>query len=431
MGKDKKSAARKTRFQFHYGHLIVLSCMVFCGGPVALAMSCASLFFTPVAQSFEVGTGLTSYYITFVCLAPVLFSPLAGKLLNRLDARLVITGAVLVMVAAFITQSFTTAVWQYWVCGFVMGLGVTLLLFLSPSCLVNRWFSGKTGGYIGLIVACTGIGGVIWVPIIGSLINDFGWQTAMQFAGLFAALCALPFSIFVVRSFPSDKGLKPAGYREDTTSHAETEHTNVGVEAKQAFRSAAFIFLALFGLIINVCMYGYMMTASYIATLPVAASLPLLGATVSSMAMLGQTGGKVVLGIIGDKSALGGIFIALTLGIAGMLGYLFLNDSEILLGASALCYGVSYGLANVILPIMTRKLFGLKDYVPIFARVSVCAAFGSVIAAPILGSTVDLTGGHTTMFVIIIILFVLAMITATIAMRAGASLKPNDTPQKN
>lgn len=419
--------ATDKKFKFHYGHLIVLSCMVFCGVPIALAMSCAGLFFTPVSQSFGVGPGLASYYITFVCLAPVIFSPLAGKIFDRFDSRLVTSSAVLIMVAAFITQSFTTAVWQYWICGFAMGLGVTILLYLAPSTLTNRWFCGKTGGYIGAIVACTGIGGVLWAPIIGALINDLGWQTASQLAGVIVAVCALPFSIFVVRSRPADKGLTPAGYDNASVGSDKNDQMTKGLGTKQALRTKSFFFVGLFGFIINVCMYGYMMTASYITALPLSESLPLLAATVSSFAMAGQTVGKIVLGIIGDRSVLGGIFTALVLGIAGMLGFLFLNNSEVLLALSALCYGVSYGLANVILPIMTRTLFGLKNFVHIYARVSVFAATGSVIAAPLLGSTVDATGSHVTMFTIIVGLFVVAMITATIAMRSGAKLTENST----
>lgn len=415
---DKQNtASQDLNKRFHYGHLIVIACAVFCGGPLALALSCAGLFFTPVAQSFGEGTGMTSYYITFIYLAAMLFSPLAGKIFDRVDSRIVTTGAVLIMAAAFFAQSFTTALWQYWACGFAMGLGVTILLFLAPSGLINRWFSKNTGGLIGVVMAFTGIGGVVWAPVVGSLINSFGWQAASQIAGLITLVCAIPFSLFIIRSHPSDKGLKPAGYREGNPKAEHLEEIDCGVEAKKAFRTRSFFFLALLGLVLNVCMYGYAMTASYISALSLSVALPLLAATVSSMAMLGQTIGKVVLGIIGDKSVLGSVYTALFLGILGMLGYIFLNNSEITLSIAALFYGVSYGLTNVILPIMTRSLFGLKNYVQIYARVSVFASFGSVIAAPLLGTTVDLTGGHVTMFAIIIGLFVLAMLVATAAMR--------------
>lgn len=417
--KNEDQVIRK-KFKFHYGHLIVLSCMAFCGGPLALALSCAGLFFTPVAETFGVGPGLTSYYITFIYLTTVVFSPLAGRIFNRFDSRLVTTGAAGIMVAAFFVQSFTAEVWQYWACGLVMGVGITFLLFLVPSGLINRWFCGKTGGLIGATVAFTGIGGVLWAPVIGSFINDFGWQTASQFAGIIAALCSLPFAIFIIRSFPADKGLKPAGYEENGSGGNNLEEMNIGIEAKKAFKTKSFVFLALFGMIINVCMYGYAMTASYISALPVSETLPLLAATVSSVAMAGQTVAKVVLGITGDKSVLGSIYAALGLGIMGMLGYLLFRDSEILLCISALCYGVSYGLTNVILPIMTRRLFGLKDYVSIYAKVTVFASFGSVIAAPLLGSTVDITGSHVTMFIVIIALFMIAMTVATLAMRLRA-----------
>lgn len=376
----------------------------------------------PVSESLGVGRGAISYYMTFLWLATIVFLPLAGRLFTKLDVRIVTSVAVVAMVVAFFLQSMVTELWQYWACGFLMGLGITILLFLTTSSLVNRWFKKRAGFLIGVAMAFTGIGGVIWNPIIGALINDFGWQFAFRIEAIIAAVCALPFTLFVLRGFPSDKGLLPFGDDGRRSEGVATESALFGLDASKAYRTKAFVLLAIFTLLINVGMYGYQMTAAFISSLPISVSLPLLAASVSSVAMAGQTLGKIFLGIVGDKSVNAGVLIALLLGIVGMLGYLFLNGSDIGLYVSGACFGVFYALTNVILPIMTRALFGTRDYVRIYARVSMVAAFGSIIQAPLLGTTIDMTGGYSTMFVIIIVMFVIAAAFAVLAMRAGKNL---------
>lgn len=412
----------KRRGGFHYGFLVVLSCIFICGGPIALLLSCAGLFVAPVATTLKVGEGTVSYYIMFLWLAATLFLPLAARLFQKYDVRITTTAAALALVLGFVLQSLVVELWHYFACGFLMGLGVAVLMFLTTATLVNRWFEKRAGFFIGLAMSFTGIGGVAWNLVLGALINTYGWQSAYLATAAIAAVCSLPFTLFILRGFPSDKGVAPYGHTEQAKGEEPVVSSLTGIDAREAFRTPSFFFLIAFAFLISICMYGAMMTAPFMSSLPLAATAPLLAATVPALIMAGQTLGKIILGYLGDKSILGGVILALTLGVLGMLGYLFMNGSELALYVSGVCFGVFYALVNVALPLLTRKLFGTRDYVRVYARVSMAVSLGGILQAPLLGTTVDVTGEYSLMFLFIIALLLVSAFLAALALRNGKKL---------
>ena len=60
-------------------------------------------------------------------------------------------------------------------------------------------------------MAFTGIGGVIFNPVGTYFITTVGWAVAYRVFALIVLVTTLPFSLFVVRSNPADKGLAPYG----------------------------------------------------------------------------------------------------------------------------------------------------------------------------------------------------------------------------
>ena len=124
----------------HFGYLVVFTLVLTSFLPLSLGLSCAGIFYTAVADSLHVGVGMLSYYISILWASTLVFLPLCGHLLARVDARVCISGAVAVMALDFVFLSQVNTVLQFYIGAFLMGIGVTMLLFLAPSTLVNRWF---------------------------------------------------------------------------------------------------------------------------------------------------------------------------------------------------------------------------------------------------------------------------------------------------
>lgn len=387
------NGAKAKGSRLHFGHLVVIALVLTSFGPLSLGLSCAGIFYTPLAEHLGLGAGALSYYNSILWVASLLFLPLLGKLLSSLDARICVGGSVVLMTLCFVWLSFTNTLWHFYAGAFVMGLGVTMLLFLAPSTLINRWFAKKAGLFVGIVMAFTGVGGVVWSTVGGILINEIGWSaTYLVFAAL--TLATLPTGILFISTSPEKKGLKPYGYVESEQQEAgeKVSLSEEGIEASRAFKMPAFFLIMVMCFFLNFGMYVYFMIPSYASTLALGAAMPLLGATASSVAMAGQTISKIVLGYVGDKKPYSGTIIGVMLGIAGVAGLALGGASAVMFYVAAFSYGVFYGITNVMTPILTKRAFGNRDYARIYSRISMAASLASALSAFVGGTLVDMFG---------------------------------------
>ena len=397
-----------------FGYCVVAALALTSFIPLSLGLSCAGIFYPALSADLGVGTGLLGYYTSILWLAAMVALPFMGKLLSSHDARISVVGAVGVVAAAFVWLSFTSSLWQFYVGAAMMGLGIGMLLFLAPSTLINRWFAKRAGLFLGIVMAFTGVGGVVWSSVGGVLIQQIGWSaTYLAFAGLSAL--TLPAALFLVASRPEDKGQTPYGAQSagnrnpGSSADAAAPPASKGVPAARAFRMPVFFLIAAMCFMLNFCMYLYFMIPSYLNTLEASVAMPLLGATASSVAMAGQTVSKLALGAIGEKAPYAGTVVTLGLGMAGVVMLMEGGQQIAVLYAAAFFFGCFYGITNVMTPIITRRAFGDLDYATIYSRISIAASIGSVTSGFILGASIEATGGYGIMAAVI---FAMMVVTA-------------------
>ena len=82
--------------KFHYAYLIVASCIVIMCLPCALVLSCAGIFFTPVSEFFGVARAQFTLYFSLLNVAMMLTLPIAGRLMSRVDLRVVLSACVVI-----------------------------------------------------------------------------------------------------------------------------------------------------------------------------------------------------------------------------------------------------------------------------------------------------------------------------------------------
>ena len=391
----------------HFGYRVVAALVLTSFIPLSLALSCAGIFYPSLSAYLDVEPGFLSYYTSILWLATLLTLPIMGNILDKGDARVCMTAAVAIITVTFVWLSFTSSVWQFFIAAFAMGISVGMLLFLAPSTLINRWFHKRAGFYLGIAMAFTGIGGVVFSSIGGMLIESIGWSmTYIVFAILSA--CTIPATLFMVSSHPKDKGLLPVGL--DATESEQESFEPEGISASQAFRMPVFYIICIMSLVLSIGMYMYFMIPSYSTNLAIGIEFPLLGATASSVAMAGQTISKLVLGSIGERIPQTATITALSIGILGVMMFMLFDDSIPIFYASALFFGIYYGITNVMTPIFTRLCFGVKDYARIYSRVSTVTSIGNVAAAFIWGTIIDATGSYMPTFTGIVALMAITIL---------------------
>ena len=408
MGSSKETA-------FPYEFLIVAALCLINFGPVSFCLSCAGIFYTPVAADIGTSPATLSYFLAAFSISMILVLTPLGKLFNRIDCRAIMTASIAIIAACFVGLSFVQADWQFLALAFVMGFGLTSCVYLAPPILVNRWFSKRAGFFIGIIMAFTGVGGMLWESVGGALIASIGWRATYLVFALLTAAFGLPCTLFVLKDRPSSVGRKPHGYELDSEDAAAYERE--GVDAATARKSASFIALLAFSLIISLNVYVYGMIPSYVATLPVSSEFPLLGAIASSCAMAASVVAKIIWGGLGERNIFATVASACALAVVGLIVFAVMPGPWILICAAAVAYGMIYGEQTVFCPIVTRQFYGMRSYGELYSTVSTVICIGVIASSFIGGTIVNVANSYLAMFAFIGAALILSCVLLAVAMR--------------
>jgi MFS family permease len=138
-------------------------------------------------------------------------APFAAALLNRYGLRNVTLAAQLVVVSALLASLAMTKVWQLillW--GVVIGIGTGMTALVLGATVAARWFSARRGLVVGIMTASVATGQLVFLPLLASLTERFGWRIALALVCVMLGLSALAV-LLVMRDRPADVGLRPFG----------------------------------------------------------------------------------------------------------------------------------------------------------------------------------------------------------------------------
>jgi sugar phosphate permease len=370
-----------TTSKLHYGYIIVICCCLIMGVNIGLVMSCAGIFYTPVSTDLGVSKGDFGLYMTFVYAMSFFMLSVAGKMMDKYSARWLLTISTAIVGLFYLFMSQFNALWQFYGAGVVIGIALSFLLYLSYPVLINRWFNAKVGFFMGVCGAASGIGGVLFNPLGGYLIKEYGWRNAYLIFGLIILVVVTPLLGLLLRNYPADKGLKPFGEKTNTNKMPLT-----GIDYNAAIKTPVFWVLTVFAFLMISVSTLNLFIPTYISKLGYTVEQ---SAFVASAIMLGVTLGKVVLGYINDRSSLAGVFTTTGLGVVGFVFLLFGKEGMALITAGGFFFGWAYAGVTVETALLVRAVFGSKDYSRIFSSVSIALALGGAVMAGVWGYTTD------------------------------------------
>ena len=84
---------------------------------------------------------------------------------------------------AFILASFSKALWHFTLTqGVLLGVG-TCMSYVPTMAVAPTWFDKRRGLAMGVIISGTGVGGMVWPPILHAIIDSIGFRNALRIAG--------------------------------------------------------------------------------------------------------------------------------------------------------------------------------------------------------------------------------------------------------
>src|SRR5262249_47637839 len=125
--------------------------------------------------------------------------------------RRTMLGALACIAAGVALTPLMTRSWQLillW--GVIVGTGSGATALVLGATVVARWFAVRRGLVVGVLTASTATGQLVFLPILASLADSYGWRSvSLAVAG--AAVALIPIVAFLMRDRPSDVGLQPYG----------------------------------------------------------------------------------------------------------------------------------------------------------------------------------------------------------------------------
>lgn len=191
----------------------------------------------PLNDEFGWSTTVMSLAVSINLLLYGLTAPFAAALMDRFGIRQVIATALVLVALGAGGSVLMTASWQlivFW--GVLIGLGTGSMALVLAATIANRWFVTRRGLVMGVLTAGSATGQLIFLPPVAALAESVGWRPASLLVGL-VALLAVPVVWFVMRDYPSDRGVLP--YGADPATYAPPARA-VGGAARRAFEGLAF-----------------------------------------------------------------------------------------------------------------------------------------------------------------------------------------------
>ena len=211
---------------FFYGWVIVAVAFVTMGVGVN-ARTAFSLLFAPILDEFGWDRGVTAGAFSFGFLVSAALSPFIGRLMERRGPRVVIEMGVGVMTAGFLLATLVRQPWHlYATLGMLVGAGGNCLGYTAHALFLPNWFVRRRGLALSLAFSGVGVGSIIVLPWLQTIIASEGWRAACWAAGLLVLALLAPLNL-LLRWKPEELGLEPDGDRASHDVAAASRRTNV------------------------------------------------------------------------------------------------------------------------------------------------------------------------------------------------------------
>lgn len=367
---------------------------------VALPTTALSFFNQPVAQALGVGLGSFTIYYSITIAAGALTAPLVGQFVSRRGVCPVVVISGIWGCLGFWLYSFSSSLIAFYIVAAAMGALSTSCMSLCANVTVQSSYPAKdAAGTIGVVMAGSGISGMIVSIMIPWILTNWGWRMGYRVLGVFW-LGLLLLAAWILGKPENAKGQVRSGAT-----------AGEGMTYQQALHSKVFYILITFLAILGICSgisqhipsilnsVGY--TAQQTATLM---------SIYTALLAVGKIFQGWLYGKVGIKKG-GLITLAVYLGSCLLLGVKTTAIPALLLLA------IGSGIMTTLPPLVGKTLFGMREYAAIWGIASIFGSVGSFLGTPAWGTAYDITGSYLPALLCSAGLLILTMILHSLMLR--------------
>jgi len=342
------------------------------GFPVALASSATAAFFV----------------------ASALGGLLSGRLVDRLDARLVIATSAAIGSLALGSVGLLWETWQLFLFHVVFGLAHGSSGLVPVTTVLARWFSARRALAFSLASTGLSLGGIVIVPIVAFTIERRGLAGAAPYMGAALFLGIVPVTLWLLRPWPQAMGLAPDGAPVPASGGEAPAlpSTAFAVAIRtRYFYAVSIAYLCLLGAQVGAIAHLYRLVSGRAGIETAAFAIAIMAAA--------STIGRLVGGIITLKVPVRVFALALMAAQAIGLAALAVAFEPMLMLVSVVVFGLTIGNSLMMHPLLLAEVFGTRDYGRIYSTSQLVTTLGVAGCPALIGLMFETSGGYGVPFV--------------------------------
>jgi len=348
------------------------------------AMMSLAVFLQPITQATGWSrTGVSSAMtLNFLIMGAAGF--VWGALNDRYGTRpVVLAGAVLLGLGLVLSSRAASPLQFLLSYGVIVGLSAGS--FVVPMMTaVTAWLPSHRSIAVSLVSAGIGVAPMTVSPLAAWLLASHDWRSAQLIIGLLVWVLLVPAALFV---------RQPPAVRETGSAGIAPERVRVS----DSLVSAPFIVLAL---TFFACCATHAGPIFHTISYALACGIPTVAAvSIYSLEGLAGLGGRVVLGLLGDRYGAKRVLIAgLMLQALGAGSFVFVNRLQEFYAVAAV-FGFAYGGVMPLYAVLARDYFGQQIMGTVLGAAAMVSSLGMALGPSVGGWIYDTFGGYSWLYI--------------------------------
>jgi len=349
-----------------------------------------------------------------------------GVLIERYDARLVITAGALLSAMTMFGASHVHELWQLYLFYALFGVGYSANTIIPCTTIIARWFSRRRSAALSIGSTGLSLGGIALTPMSTRMISTMGFDGAAPWLALIFVVGIIPVTWLVIRPSPLAYGIGPDGdpiARDDKGAPLPAD----GIDYRQATRSRFFILMTLtfvFAMTAQVGTIAHLFSLVSERTgsedkgalaLAIMAAASITGRLIGGRALVSMSSRAFVIGLL--------------LAQASTLVCFAFAQSATALITTSLLFGFTVGNLLMMAPLLCAEAFGLKAYGEIFSLNQLYTVCGYASGPLLIGVLYGRSGGYGAAFICMALATLLAFVCIWMAGPVRALLQAQQGQQ--
>ncbi len=359
---------------------------------MAVTSSTISFFLEPVCGQLGIGKGSFSLIFSLMTISGALTNPILGQIAGKKGVRGILAACAVWGWGSLLLFSMAKQLWMIYLAGFLLGLLGSNCLALCGNVIVqNSYEPRQASTVLGIVMSGSGVGGMIFNIIIPEVMASSTWQKAM----VVMAFCWLG---VVGASFLL------LGREKPMAQHTGGAGVGLGMTRAEAMKSPKlYMLIGVIVVITAACgvqqqqpsmlgIYGYD-----------SGNISRMISAQTAVLALGKIGQGILYGRLGVRR--GGCVMLLVFAAAFVI-----LAVPVLAWPGLMVMALGLGIYTTLLPLVTRQVFGTREYAAIWGLLATCGSVGTIVANPIWGGICDLTGGYTIAMLVLPVLLTISAV---------------------